>query len=72
MLQLGVAVLFKILTDQYREVVVVSSGIKNNRPAIENVWHATIAQYPDIPIILASGVHYYHGLVRRTPLVTLN
>lgn len=64
--------LFKILTNQYQAVVVVSSGIRNNRPANENVWPATIAQYPDIPIIVASGVHYYRGSVRCSPFLTLN
>lgn len=72
MLQLEAAVLFKILTNQYQAVVVVSSGIANNRPANENVWPATIAQYPDIPIIVASGVHYYYGSVRRSSFLTLN
>lgn len=62
MLQLEAAVLFKILTNQYQAVVVVSSGIINNRPTNENVWPAIIAQYPDIPLIVASGVHYYQAL----------
>lgn len=45
----------------------------NNRPANENnVWPTTVAQYPDIPIIAASGVHYNHGSVRRSPFLTLN
>lgn len=72
MLQLEAATLFKILTRQFQAVVVVSSGMSNNRAANENVWPATIAQYPDIPIIVASAAHYYRGSVRTSPFLTLN
>lgn len=72
MLQLEAAVLFKILTDQYQAVVVVSSGMMNDRPRSENVWPATIAQHPDIPIIIVSGVHYYDGSARHYPFLSLN
>lgn len=59
MLQLEAAVLFKLLTSQYQAIVVVSSGTSNDNPAPENFWPATIAGYPDIPIIVVSGAHYY-------------
>lgn len=74
MLQLEAAVLFKLLTTQYQAIVVVSSGTRNHVPAPENFWPATIAGYPDIPIIVVSGAHYYLSspLPSAGPYITLN
>lgn len=74
MLQLEAAVLFKLLTTQYQAIVVVSSGTRNHVPAPENFWPATIAGYPDIPIIVVSGAHYYFSspVPSAGPYITLN
>lgn len=72
MLQLETAALFRRLANQYQAVVVVSSGMMNDRPANENEWPATLAQHPDIPIIVASGVHYYRNSAPPSPFLTLN
>lgn len=63
-LQAEAAILFKMLTNTFQAVVVVSAG-----PASElqptNIWPAAIArQYPDIPIIAAKGADLY-GLSGR-------
>lgn len=74
MLQAEAALLFQVLTTQYQAVVVVSSGTRNLGPTPENVWPATIAQYPATPIIVVSGVHYYlsRPLPSAGPFITLN
>lgn len=74
MLQVETAQLFQILTTQYQAVVVVSSGTRDHGPTPENVWPATIAQYPGIPIIVVSGLDYYlsRPVPSAAPFITLN
>lgn len=58
-LQAEAAILFKMLTNTFQAVVVVSAGPANELQPI-NIWPAAIGrQYPDIPIIAAKGdIHF--------------
>ena len=58
-LQAEAAILFKMLTNTFQAVVVVSAGPADELQSI-NIWPAAISrQYPDIPIITAKGASVF-------------
>lgn len=74
MLQLEAAILFQMLTTKYQAVVVVSIGSRYIQTPPEDVWPATIAKAPDIPIIVVFGVYSYRRFraTSSAPIISLN
>ena len=74
MLQLEAAILFNMLATKYQAVVVVSTGSRYIHTRPEDVWPATIAQAPAIPIIAVFGVNSYHPfrVPPPAPFISLN
>lgn len=63
-LQVEAAALFKMLTNTFQAVVVVSAGAADHRQS-NSIWPAAITlQYPDIPLIIAKGANS-HGFSGR-------